>query len=468
MKIIPQKLSFQLSFKLFIAGIVGIYSPILVAKSAPTQTLNNEQQLLEIVNHVNAKHLKNSVQTLVNFGTRHTLSDTKSNNRGIGAARRWLKKTFEAISADCEQCLQVEMQGGEISGEKRIPNPTQVLNVVAIQKGKTDPTRVIMITGDIDSRVSDPMDFTRDAPGANDNATGLAAVIEAATILSRYQFNATLVYAGLSGEEQGLFGGKLLAAEAKKRGWKIIAVLNNDMIGNIKGLDGVIDNTQARVFSEGTRANESLKDANTRRYSGGEVDSPSRNLARYISKLGNQYIDNLSVMMIYRLDRFKRGGHQKPFNEAGFPGVRVMEAHENYTRQHQNIRIEKGVHYGDVIEGVNFPYVAKLTALNVISLASMAWAPAPPVSVKISGAVTQNTLIQWQQPVHDKTPIAGYRVYWRETISPTWQYSRWVGKVDQYQLKNIIIDNYFFGVAAVAENGFESPVVFPGITGAFE
>ncbi len=445
---------------------------VIIISFASTLSLasprEHHPELASIAKQANAENLHSSVQTLVNFGTRHTLSETKSSTRGIGAARRWLKSKFEAINKHCHHCMKVEFQGGIISGEKRIPEPTEVINVLAIKKGKTDPTRVIMITGDIDSRVTDPMNSTSDSPGANDNASGLAAVIESARILSKYDFNATLVFAGLSGEEQGLFGGKLLAAEAKKRGWHVIAVLNNDMIGNIWGIDGVIDNTHARVFSEGTRAVETAKEARIRRFTGGEVDSASRNLARYIDQLADQYIDNLDVMMIYRLDRFGRGGHHRPFNQVGYPGVRIMEAHENYNRQHQDIRNENGLAYGDVISGINFPYAAKLTALNMVTLASLAWAPAPPSQVQLSGAVTKDTQLKWQQPKHDKTKIKGYRIYWRETTSPVWQFSKDVGNVNKATLENIIIDNYFFGVSSISKDGYESPVVFPGAAGAFE
>ena len=231
------------------------------------------------------------------------------------------------------------------------------------------------------------MDAETDSPGANDNASGMAGAIEAARVLSQHEFPGTIVYAGLSGEEQGLFGGEILAEYALENGWRIKGVLNNDMIGNIEGVNGIINNTTARVFSEGTRANETEREARIRRFTGGEVDSPSRNLARYIHTMGHQYIDNLDVMMIYRLDRFGRGGHHRPFNDVGFPAVRIMETNENYNRQHQDIRVEDGIEYGDVIEGVNFDYAAKLTALNVVTMASMAMAPAPPSGVGIDGAV---------------------------------------------------------------------------------
>ena len=447
----------------FLIILISFSSTLSVASP-----LEYHQKLAAIAKQASAENLQSSVQTLVNFGTRHTLSETTSSTRGIGAARRWVKKQFDSINKNCHHCMNVEFQGGTISAEKRIPDATEVINVLAIKKGKTDPSRVVLISGDIDSRVPDPMNSTSDSPGANDNASGLAAVIESARILSKYDFNATIVFAGLSGEEQGLFGGKLLAAEAKKRGWHIIAVLNNDMIGNISGIDGVIDNTHARVFSEGTRAVETAKEARIRRFTGGEVDSASRNLARYIDQLADQYIDNLDVMMIYRLDRFGRGGHHRPFNQVGYPGVRIMEAHENYNRQHQDIRTEKGIAYGDVISGINFPYAAKLTALNMVTLASMAWAPAPPTHVVLSGAVSKDTHLKWQQPEHDKTKVKGYRVYWRETTSPVWQFSKDVGNVNEATLENIIIDNYFFGVSSISKDGFESPVVFPGAAGAFE
>ena len=325
-----------------------------------------------------------------------------------------------------------------------------------------------MMAGDIDSRVSDPMDATSDSPGANDNASGLAGVLEAARVLSKHRFAGTIVYAALSGEEQGLFGGKILAAYALENGWRIKAVLNNDMIGNISGIDGVTDNATARVFSEGTRYVETEQEARTRRYSGGEVDSPSRNIARYVDRMADEFIPNLDVMMIYRLDRFGRGGHHRPFNEAGMPGVRIMETHEQYQRQHQDIRIEDGIAYGDVIEGVNFDYARKLTALNIVTLAGMASAPPFPANVTIAGAVQPSTTLSWHLATGPAAEnLAGYKVYWRLTTEPQWSFSRDVGKVDTYTLENVVIDNYLFGVASVSTGGYESPVVFPGATGSF-
>jgi len=415
-----------------------------------------------------AERIEKDIRKLVSFGTRHTLSETKSDRRGIGAARRWVEAEFNRISAECGGCLEVLTVSDFISGEQRIPEPTEVVNVIAIQRGELDAERMVMMAGDIDSRVSDPMDGESDSPGANDNASGLAGVIEAARVLSKHRFAGTIVYAALSGEEQGLFGGKILAAYALENGWRIKAVLNNDMIGNISGIDGVTDNATARVFSEGTRYVETEEEARTRRYSGGEVDSPSRNVARYVDRMADEFIPNLNIMMIYRLDRFGRGGHHRPFNEVGMPGVRIMETHEQYQRQHQDIRLEDGIAYGDVIEGVNFDYARKLTSLNIVTLAGMASAPPFPANVGITGAVQPSTTLSWDLAKGPAAQnLAGYKVYWRLTTDSQWRFSREVGKVDEYTLENVVIDNYLFGVASVSTDGYESPVVFPGATGSF-
>ncbi|WP_026135548.1 M28 family metallopeptidase [Nafulsella turpanensis] len=457
-----------------------LFSPLLacmlsIPLALPAQTPQNHTAtpdwqpfLQEIANSTSPERIEQDIRKLVSFGTRHTLSDTLSDTRGIGAARRWIKQEFEKISKECGDCLEVFYVRHMVDGENRIPKPVEVVSVVAVQRGKTDPKRVIMMTGDIDSRVSDVMDYTSDSPGANDNATGVAGALEAARVLSKHQFDGSIVYAALSGEEQGLFGGEELAKYAKAHDWRVEGVLNNDMIGNIEGINGVINNTVARVFSEGTRAVETEREARIRRYTGGEVDSPSRNLARYIDVMAHQYFPSLDVMMIYRLDRFGRGGHHRPFNEAGFPGVRVMEAYENYNRQHQDLRTENGIEYGDVIEGVNFPYAAKMTALNAVTMAAIAKAPAPPQNVTIEGAVSPSTTLKWEKVSPEKNKdIAGYKIYWRLTTSPVWTNSVYVGDVSEHTLENVIIDNYFFGVSSVSKDGYESPVVFPGPAGSF-
>ncbi|GEA12789.1 peptidase M28 [Alteromonas sp. KUL49] len=418
-----------------------------VSALASAQELGTLQQhsLYVIADQVSADRIEKDINTLVGFGTRHTLSETGSDTRGIGAARRWIKAEFEAISEKCGGCLEVYYQSATISGESRIPDPVDVVSVIAVQRGSTDPGRYVIMSGDIDSRVSDVMDSTSDSPGANDNASGLAGTIEAARVLSQYTFNGTIVYAALAGEEQGLFGGKIMAEQAQEDGWRIKAVLNNDMIGNIQGVNGIINNTTARIFAEGTRVTETPDEARYRRFTGGEVDSPSRNLARYIDKLADQYIENLDTMVIYRLDRFRRGGHHRPFNDLGYPGIRIMETNENYNRQHQDLRVENGITYGDTIDGVNFEYAAKLTSLNAVSLASMAWAPNPPVDVKIEGAVQPSTTLKWQALDETQNPqLLGYKIYWRHTDAPQWEFSRFVGNVTQATLENVVIDNYVF------------------------
>ena len=414
-----------------------------------------------------AANIERDIRTLAGFGTRHTASETQSTTRGIGAARRWIFDEFTRISKACGGCLEVRYVSGIVQGEARIPDPVDVVSVIAIQRGSADPNRYVIMSGDIDSRVTDVMDATSDSPGANDNASGVAGTLEAARILSRHRFAGSIVYAALAGEEQGLFGGKILAEQAKKDGWRIEAVLNNDMIGNSAGINGVVDNTTARVFAEGTRATETPEEARQRRFTGGEVDSPTRNLARYIDRMAD-HVPNLDVMMVYRLDRFGRGGHHRPFNDLGYPAVRVMETNEHYDRQHQDLRTDNGRVYGDTVDGVDFAYAAKLTALNAVTLAGLASAPPPPAKVTIEGAVSADTTLKWSRPDPKQAPnLAGYKVYWRLTTDPQWTRSRWVGNVDAYTLKNIVIDNYFFGVSAVAKDGTESPVVFPGAAGSF-
>ncbi len=416
--------------------------------------------LYDMIDAVSAERIQTDIEKLVSFGTRHTLSDTVSQTRGIGAARRWIHSEFERISTACGGCLEVSYMSGVVQeGEsRRIPVTTNIVNVLAIKRGNRYPNRYIIMSGDIDSRISDPLNSTDESPGANDNASGMAGVIEAARVLSEYDFESTIVLVGLSGEEQGLFGGKIMAKQIKEEGWDVIGILNNDMIGNIHGIDGVIDNRTFRIFSEAGPPDEDERRRIWKRFYGGEVDGDSRQLARYIHKTTEKYMPEMNPVMIYRLDRFGRGGHHRPFNDEGMAGVRIMEAHENYVMQHQDIRVEDGIAYGDVIEGVDFAYAAKLTAVNIINLASLAMAPPTPSGLQIGGVVQPSTRLRWDAA---SGPVAGYRVYWRDTTSPVWQYSRYVGDVTDVILDGIIIDNYLFGVAAVGLDGVESLVAFP-------
>ena len=426
-------------------------------------TAQTDQKIYDIINAISADRIKADIKKLADFGTRNTFSDTISETRGIGAARRWIKSEFESISTNCDNCLNVFYQKDLVTKKmgRRVPHDAYVVNVVAIQKGTKYPNRFVIMSGDIDSRASNTMDFTTDAPGANDNASGMAGTIEAARVLSKYKFESSIIYVGLSGEEQGLFGGAGLAKYAKEKEWEIIGILNNDMIGNITGVDGVTDNRAFRIFSEPITTDEKdpkklARQATARRFYGGEVDGISRQLARYVHKTTKTYMPEMNPMMIYRLDRFGRGGHHRPFNDLGFAGIRIMEAHENYTQQHQDIRTENGIKYGDTFEHVNFNYAKKLTAVNAINLASLAWAPEAPKEVSIGGIVQPAAKLKWTKVEGAK----GYKIYWRDTTSPTWDYSRYV-ETTEFTLNGIVIDNFFFGVAAVDENGHESVVVFP-------
>jgi Zn-dependent M28 family amino/carboxypeptidase len=444
-------------FRLLATWLVASIPLPLAAQSAAIPSID----IAVIIDSVQAKRIESDVMTLVGFGTRNTFSDTLSETRGIGAARRWIKAEFERISEACGGCLDVYYQRSLVTaeGSSRIPEDVWVVNVVAVQRGTVHPGRHVIMTGDIDSRASDGTDATTDAPGANDNASGMAGTLEAARVLSKYSFGKSIVYAGLSGEEQGLLGGKHMAEQALADGWIIEAVLNNDMIGNISGIDGVIENNTFRVFSEPVPATWGDREWRRLRYYGGEVDGPSRQLARYIARVADLHFPNLEAKMIYRLDRFGRGGHHRPFNDAGFPAVRIMETHENYNRQHQDVREEGEVRYGDTIDGVDFDYAASLTAVNAATLASLAWAPPNPADVGMGGAVQPSTFLEWS-PVEDPD-LSGYRIYWRETTAPQWENSVFVGERSDFVLKGLVIDNYLFGVSAVSTRGYESTVSYP-------
>ena len=447
----------------FNLSLLSVLFILLFLSSQHGNSQNTDPRIYEIIEKVSSERIENDIRKLAGFGTRNTFSDTISETRGIGAARRWIKSEFDQVSKKCNNCLEVIYQKDFVTPEDgdRVPKEAWVVNVVAIQKGSKYPNRYIIMSGDIDSRNSDTMNFTDDAPGANDNASGMAGTMEAARVLSNYEFENSIIYVGLSGEEQGLFGGKGLAEYAQKNNWDIIGIFNNDMIGNIEGVDGVIDNRTFRIFSEPVPPTETEEERNKRRFYGGEVDGISRQLARYVHKTTQTYMPEMNPMMIYRLDRFGRGGHHRPFNDLGFAGIRIMEAHENYNRQHQDLRTENGIKYGDVIEGINFGYAAKLTIVNAINLASMAWAPKPPKDVEIGGIVEPSTKLRWEKVDGN---IAGYKIYWRDTTAPQWQHSRFVGDVSEFTLNGIVIDNFFFGVASVGKNGFESMVVFPSGT----
>ncbi|MGH8153843.1 MAG: M28 family peptidase [Rhodanobacteraceae bacterium] len=442
----------------FVAGT--LVAATAVAAPPP---LNTHAELHAIAGAVKASNLHATDVALVGFGTRHTLSTTTSDTRGIGAARRWVAAQFEAISKGCDGCLEIVKPAQAFTGPRMPKAGAEVMDVVAIQRGNRDPNRVIVMTAHLDSRRSDVMDATGDSPGANDDAAGVAALIETARVLSQYKFPATLVYSADSGEEQGLYGGKIIAQYAADHGWNVEAELNNDMVGNDHGGNGVYDPHTIRVFSEGTKAHETPAQAAYRRFHGGGVDSPSRNIARYMQTLAEQYLEDFHVRMISRIDRGGRSGDQVPFLQQGYPALRLSESAEDYDRQHQNVRVEDGVHYGDVISGVDFDYLANVTRLDAITMASLAMAPPPPSELAVKGAVAYDTTLSWQSSPGAETYNAG----WRETTAPQWQHVQDAGGADSVVVKNVILDDWFFGVSAVSADGWESPVEFPGYAGSF-
>jgi len=404
--------------------------------------------------------LKADVEKLVSFGTRHTLSSATDPKRGIGAARNWGASEFARISKACGGCLTISRIADRFEGP-RAPDGVIVENVLAIQKGTGDPAHVIMIAGHIDSRVTDPMNFTADAPGANDDASGTALVIEAARLLSKQKHRATIVYALLSGEEQGLWGGKLLARHAQTEGWAVAALLNNDIVGGTHGTDGTIVDNRVRVFSEGIRASEDLAAQLARRGIGGEDDGPSRALAKAAIRAGeaNPAI-GLEVLAVRRPDRFRRGGDHLPSLELGYPAIRFTVGVEDYDHQHQDLRTENGRKYGDTVDEMDFPYLARVTALNAALARELADAPPAPVSVSIDGAVSSDTRIAWT-PVKD---AASYRIRWRRADRSDWTDGLVVpGTSTEALLKGVQIDDHFFGVAAVSADGAESIVSFGGL-----
>ncbi|UYY58340.1 M20/M25/M40 family metallo-hydrolase [Sphingomonas sp. S2-65] len=399
--------------------------------------------------------LKADVEKLVSFGTRHTLSSPTDPKRGIGAARRWFASEMERIGKGCGGCIQVANVARTFTGP-RAPNGVEIVDVLGFQAG-TDPKRVVIVMGHIDSRVTDVMNATADAPGANDDASGVALVLEAARILSKEKLNATVVYAALSGEEQGLYGGTLLADTAKERGWTVSAVLNNDIVGNTVGQDGRRVADRVRVFSEGIRQAEPLDAQMARAADGGEDDGPSRALAKAVDGVAKGIPGGLDTFVVRRFDRFGRGGDHTPFLKLGYPAVRFSVGVENYDQQHQDLRSEGGKVYGDTVDKMDFPYLAKVTAINVATLRRLAKAPAAPASVTLIGALATDTTVKWAAV----PGAAGYRVHWRRADAQDWTDHLDV-QAPEAVLKGVIVDDSFVGVSSLSADGAESLVTFGG------
>jgi hypothetical protein len=434
------------------------------ANTSLAQTIiNRDPEIEKMVSEVSSDSLQSYINTLVSFGTRNTLSTQTDQKKGIGAARKWVLKKFNEFSKNAGGRLTAIIDTTTIDANgKRVDAPALLGNVMATLKG-TDPNdkRIFIISGHLDTRRSDVMDRTGDAPGANDDGSGTSAVIECARVMSKHSFPATIIFVAVSGEEQGLLGSTFMANKAKKENWNVEAVLNNDIVGsNNSNETNIIDNTKVRVFSEGIPTNATEKDIAKIRSLGLENDSRSRQLARYVKEIGERYVDNLEVVMVYRTDRFLRGGDHLPYLKNGFTAVRITEMNENFTHQHQDVRVENGIHYGDLPEYVDFEYLRKNTAMNLSNLANLAKAPSQPEEVKISiKNLSNSTILSWQSPKTGK--VKGYYILMRETTSSVWQ------KKIFTTASTITLpyskDNYFFAVQSVSESGNEGIPVVPEV-----
>lgn len=442
-----------------IAGIIALL--FIFTGSIAQTTVKRDPQIQQMVEEVSAQNLEILVKKLASFGTRHTLSDTISKTTGIGAARNWIKSEFEKYSKASGGRLKVDFDTfTQPADGRRIKQDAVLKNVLATLPG-TNPNdhRVFIISGHYDSRASDVNDAKSKAPGAVDDASGTAISLELARIMSKHQFSATIIFMAAVGEEQGLYGAAHLAKKAKAEGWNINAMITNDIVGNTYGSETDLkDNRSVRVFSEGVPAAETKEQAALRTSVGGENDSPARQFSRYVKEIAERYVDQLDVKLIYRRDRYLRGGDHTPFSLEGFTAVRFTEMNENFDRQHQDIRTENGRDYGDLPEFADYNYIQKVGRMNLAVLANIAKAPAEPQNVGIlTSDLTNKTTLKWEAPKSGNA--AGYYILMRETTSPFWEKKFYV-TTTQHTLP-YSKDNYFFGVQAVDADGHESAIVFP-------
>jgi acetylornithine deacetylase/succinyl-diaminopimelate desuccinylase-like protein len=434
----------------------------LAQQPARRSTPARNRAISNIVREIDARNIEATIRKLVSFGTRSTLSEQNDPKRGIGAARDWLYAEFLKAAEASQGRMTVEKQSYEQQKAARIPQPTIITNVVATLKGSQPEAtdRIYVVSGHYDSMCGSPTDGKCDAPGANDDASGTAAVLEMARVMAKYEFDATIVFMAVAGEEQGLLGSTHFAEEAKKKNWNVDAMFTNDIVGNTLGGNGLRDRGNVRVFSEGVPSNETEAEATTRRSVGGENDSASRQLARFIKEIGDSFVPQFKVMLIYRRDRYGRGGDHIPFLERGYPAVRFTEVNEEFRHQHQNVRVENGVQFGDLPEFVDFAYIANVARVNAASLAALAWAPSRPKGVTILAArLSNDTDLRWE--ANKEPDLAGYEIVWRDTTSPVWTNSKAVGNVTSFTMKGMSKDNYFFGVRSIDKDGNRSQVTYP-------
>jgi hypothetical protein len=442
-------------------GLTINATTVLAQRSRPPQRALRNPGIASIVRQIDARNIERSIRQLAAFGTRNTLSEQNNPKRGIGAARDWLYAEFLKAAEASNGRMTVEKQSYEQAKAQRIPEPTIITNVVATLKGSQPEAtdRIYVVSGHYDSMCNSPTDGKCDAPGANDDASGTAAVLEMARVMAKFEFDATIVFMAVAGEEQSLLGSTHFAEQAKQKNWNVDAMFTNDIIGNTLGGNGIRDRGTVRVFSEGVPSNETPAEATTRRSVGGENDSASRQLARFIKETSEAFVPNMKVLMVYRRDRYGRGGDHIPFLERGYPAVRFTEMNEDFRHQHQNVRVENGVQYGDLPEFVDFAYVANVARVNAASLAMLAYAPSRPKGVTIVPRLSDDTELRWE--ANKEPDLAGYEIVWRDTASPVWTNVRPVGKVTTFTLKGMSKDNFFFGVRAVDNEGNRSPATFP-------
>jgi hypothetical protein len=439
-------------------GVVAAQTRQPSRRAAPVRN----RAISNIVREIDPHNIEATIRKLVSFGTRNTLSEQNNPTRGIGAARDWLYAEFIKAAEASNGRMTVEKQSYEQAKAQRVPEPTIITNVVATLKGSQPEAtdRIYVVSGHYDSMCNSPTDAKCDAPGANDDASGTAAVLEMARVMAKYEFDATIVFMAVAGEEQSLLGSTHFAEQAKQKNWNVDAMFTNDIVGNTLGGNGVRDRSQVRVFSEGVPSNETPAEATTRRSVGGENDSASRQLARFIKETGDAFVPQFKVMMIYRRDRYGRGGDHIPFLERGYPAVRFTEVNEEFRHQHQNVRVENGVQFGDLPEFVDFAYVANVARVNAASLAALAWAPSRPKGVTIvAQRLSNDTELRWE--ANKEPDLAGYEIVWRETTDAVWTNSKPVGNVTSFTMKGMSKDNYFFGVRSIDKDGNKSPVTYP-------
>jgi hypothetical protein len=429
------------------------------ADKAPDIT-RQQPQIKKILAEISPKRIEGYVAKLVSFGTRHTMSETESDTRGIGAARRWIKGELERCGAGTN--LQVAFDSHVAPVSARISRPTEIVNVVATLPGTQDASkdRIYVTSGHYDSRVSDVMNYTADAPGANDDASGTAAVMELACVMSKYKFDATLVFITVAAEEQGLLGARHWATQARQKNLNIAGMFTNDIIGSSRADNGNVDNKQVRLFSQSIPATKEMSETVRQLVAtGGDSDSLSRQLARHTKEQGERYVKDFKVSVIHRADRYLRGGDHMPFLEQGYAALRFTEPAEDFSHQHQDLRTENGKVYGDLIEFNDYDYIAKVTRVNAAALASLALAPSAPQGVKLrTDKLTNDSTLVWQ--ANPEPDVAGYRIVWRETTAANWQGSKWVGKVNEATI-DLSKDNVFFGVQAVDKDGNVSVATYP-------